>query len=96
MSHFRAERIPLLRRYLPLLFEEVNGERDLGVRSSASAEILVAGLNHLARCSVIPPRTPVEQGSERLQCGSQLLFGLRKVIFLGVCGIMQIASVNIV
>ena len=92
----RAERLLLLRRYLPLLLEEVNGERDLGTRASASAEISIARLNHLARGIVIPRSTLVEQGAELLQCGPQLLFGLRKGLFLGVCGIMQIASVNMV
>ena len=62
--HLRAERLLLLRRYLPLLFEEVNGERLFGPRSRSCAEEEVAGLNQLAICPVVPRRVLLEQGAE--------------------------------
>lgn len=95
-TSLRAERLLLLRRALPLLLEKVNGERNLGVRASTSAKVFVAGLNQLARCIVVPRRILPKQHAERLQCGPQLLFGLRKGLFLGECGIIQIASVKMV
>lgn len=36
----------------------------------------MAGLNHLARCPVVPRCVLVEKGAESLQCASQLLAGV--------------------
>ena len=97
LNHLRAERHLFLRRRLPLLLEEVNGERDFGTRSSRLAEVSVAGLNQLAGCPVVPRRVLVEQGTERIQCAPQLLVGVRGMDRpLVVRGVMQVAALVVV
>ena len=78
----------------PLLLEEVNGESDGGARASSCAKEAVTGLNHLARCLVVPRCILVEQLSELV---SQLLAGVGgKVLFLFVHGIAQVVALVIV
>ena len=97
LNHLRAERLLLLGRRLPLLLEEVNGERDFAARSSAYAEVVVAGLNQLAGCPVIPRRVLVEQRAEFTQRPCQPLTGVRGTdLSLVVRGIMQIAALVVV
>lgn len=58
-----------------LLLEEVGGKGGVLARSSAHAEVVVAGLNHLERCPVIPQRVLEEQGAKLSQLALQLWFG---------------------
>ena len=76
LLHLRAERLLVVRRPIPLLLEEVNGERLFGPRSRSCAEEEVAGLNQLARCLVVPRRVLLEQSAELSQRTSQLLAGV--------------------
>ena len=97
LLHLRAERLLVIRCSRPLLLEKVNGERDFGTRASTYAEVLVTGLNHLARCLVVPRRVLGKQGTERFHRFSELLAGVGGTrLFLGECGIMQIAALVVV
>ena len=69
----------------------MNGERGVLARSSAHTEILVAGLNHLERCPIIPRRVLEEQGAKRSQLALQLWFGVGQTVhFQAVHGFEQV------
>lgn len=75
----------------------MNGKCDLGACASAYAKVLVACVNHLARCLVVPWRMLVEQGTERIQPVRQQLFGVGGTgLFLLAGCVMQIAALVIV
>ncbi len=97
LNHLRAERLLVIRGPRPLLLEEANGERDFAARSSACAEVVVAGLNHLAGCPVVPRRVLVEQGAELIQRPCQPLTGVRGTnLSLVVRGVMQVDALVVV
>jgi len=74
-----------------LFLEEVDGKCGSLARSSTHAEVLVAGLNHLERCLVVPRCTLKEQAAERLHRGIHLLFGAEPIeLFHGVHGVEQL------
>ena len=75
----------------------MNGERDVLARSSAHTEVLVAGLNHLERCPVIPRRVLEKQGAKRSQLALQLWFGVGQTVhFQAVHSLEQIQVLVIV
>jgi len=78
LNHLGAEGVVLLGRVLELLLEEVDGERDSEARGAAE-KALVAGLNHLARCLVVPRRLLAEQVAESPHRALQLLLGVGEV-----------------
>lgn len=97
LNHLGAERLLVVRGARPLLLKEVNGERDFWTRSSASAKVLVAGLNQLAGCPVVPRRVLVEQRAELIQGAVHLLGGVwRATDATAICGLMQVAALVVV
>jgi hypothetical protein len=80
-----------------LLLEEVDGECCVLARPSAHAEVLVAGLDHLERCPVIPQRVLEEQGAKRLQLALQLWFGVGQTVhFETVHGLVEVQVLLVV
>ena len=98
----RRARLALLFTHLSttrkLSLEELNGDRDFVAHATTHAKVMVAGLNHLLRCLVIPRRALVEQLAELLHHISQLLFGKGQPLlrvrvstrFLAVHGVVQV------
>ena len=80
-----------------LLLEEVDGKGGVLARSSAHAEVLVAGLDHLERCPVIPQRVLEEQGAKRLQLALQLWLGVGQTVhFETVHGLVEVQVLLVV
>jgi hypothetical protein len=87
-----------LRRPRKLSLEEVNGKCDFVAHATTHAKVLVAGLDHSARCVVIPRHVLAEQNAELLHHIIQLLFGEGQPLsrvrvstrFLAVHGVVQV------